>query len=75
MNYFRNYFCKLILLFLPFLWINWFLLPHSHPRQSVASVDSNINAAARLAKTLADTLVAAAGLSCEVNMVGFWLLL
>ena len=33
------------------------------------------SAAARLAKTLADTLVAGPGLSLEVNMVRFWLLL
>ena len=42
---------------------------------SVFPFDSNNSAAARLAKTLADTLVAGPGLSLEVNMVRFWLLL
>ena len=42
---------------------------------SVFLFDSNNSAAARLAKTLADTLVAGPGLSLEVNMVRFWLLL
>ena len=39
------------------------------------SVNRNVEAAKALAKILADTLVVAAGVSLEVNMVGFWLLL
>ena len=39
------------------------------------SVNSNIEVATALAKSLVDTFVCDVGLSREFNMVGFWLLL